>query len=146
MHPKKSPRPLGMLPLFQQHYWSLVGDCVTHTLLDFLNHFIVPPNLSETHVVFIPKIKYPTKITQYQLTSLNNVMLRLVSKVLENRLKRLFPHVTSENQSVFMSQRLIADNVMVAFETMHHINQKKMGKIREMGVKHDMSKAYDRVE
>ena len=49
-------------------------------------------------------------------------MLRLASKVLENRLKRLFPHVTSENQSVFMSQRLIADNVMVAFETMHHIN------------------------
>ena len=95
---------------------------LTHTLLDFLNHFIVPPNLSETHVVFIPKIKYPTKITQYQLTSLNNVMLRLVSKVLENRLKRLFPHVTSENQSVFMSQRLIVDNVMVAFKTMHHIN------------------------
>ena len=101
---------------------------------------------SETHVVFIPKIKYPTKITQYQLTSLNNVMLRLVSKVLENRLKRLFPHVTSENQSVFMSQRLIVDNVMVAFKTMHHINQKKMGKIGEMGVKLDMSNAYDRVE
>ena len=73
-------------------------------------------------------------------------MLRLASKVLENRLKRLFLHVISENQSAFMSERLITNSVVVAFETMHHINQKKMGKIREMAVKLDMSKAYNRVE
>ena len=29
MHPKKSPSPNGMPPLFYQHYWSLVGNCVT---------------------------------------------------------------------------------------------------------------------
>ena len=73
-------------------------------------------------------------------------MLRLASKVLENRLKRLFLHVISENQSAFMSERLITNSVVVAFETMHHINQKKMGKIGEMAVKLDMSKAYNRVE
>ena len=36
MHPKKSPDPDGMPPLFYQHFWSLVGDCVTKTVLDFL--------------------------------------------------------------------------------------------------------------
>ena len=45
-----------------------------------------------------------------------------------------------------MSKRLIIDNVLVAFKTMHHINQKKSGKVGEMVVKLDMSKAYDRVE
>ena len=45
-----------------------------------------------------------------------------------------------------MHSRLITVNVLVAFEIMHHINQKKIGKIGEMTLKLDMSKAYDRVE
>ena len=45
-----------------------------------------------------------------------------------------------------MHGRLITDNVIVAFETMHHISQKKGGKIGEMSLKLDMSKAYDRME
>ena len=45
-----------------------------------------------------------------------------------------------------MHGRLIIDNVLVAFEMMHHISQKKNGKIGEMALKLDMSKAYNRVE
>ena len=70
----------------------------------------------------------------------------VASKVLINRLKLLFPHIISESQSAFMSNRLIIDNVLVAFETMHHISQKKSGKVGEMALQLVMSKAYDRVE
>ena len=45
-----------------------------------------------------------------------------------------------------MHGRLITNNVIVAFETMHHISQKKGGKIGEMTLKLDISKAYDQVE
>ena len=45
-----------------------------------------------------------------------------------------------------MHGRHITDNVLVAFETMHHISKKKGGKVRDMALKLDMSKAYDRVE
>ena len=45
-----------------------------------------------------------------------------------------------------MSQHLITDNVLATFETMHHISQKKNGKVGEMALKLDMSKAYDRVK
>ena len=73
-------------------------------------------------------------------------MSRLASKVLANRLKHLFPHIINENQSAFMFERLITDNVLVAFETMHRINQKKSRKVGEMAVKIDMSMAYDRAK
>ena len=82
MHPKKSPSPNGMPLLFYQHYWSLVGNCVTQTILDFLNHGIIPPKFNETHIVLIPKIKNPTQITQNRPINLSNVVSRITSKVL----------------------------------------------------------------
>ena len=111
-----------------------------------MNHGISPPDFNETHVVLIPIIKNPRKITQLRPISLSNVVSKLASKVLANRLKQLLPHIISENQSDFISEHLITDNVLVTFETMHHINQKKSGKVGEMVVKLDMSKTYDRVE
>ena len=81
MHPKKSPSLDGMPPLFYQHFWSLVGDCVTNTILNFLNHGIAPPKFNKTHIVLILKVKNPKKITQYRPISLSNVVSRLASKV-----------------------------------------------------------------
>ena len=146
MHPKKSPSSDGMPPLFYQHFWSLSGECITKAVLDFLNFGIVPPKFNETHVILIPKIKNPTKITQYRPISLSNVISRLASKVIANRLKRFLPKIISEHQRAFMSECLIVDNILVAFESMHHLNQKRNGKNGEMALKLDMSEAFDRVE
>lgn len=45
-----------------------------------------------------------------------------------------------------MSKRHITDIILVAFETMHHVNQKRNGKNGKMAMKLDMGKAFDRVE
>ena len=128
MYPKKAPGPNSMPLLFYQHYWSLVGNCVTSTIFYFLNHGIIPPKFNETQVMLISKIENPTKITQFRPISLSNVISWIASQVLANRLKLLFPKIISENQSAFMSEHLIIDNVLVTFETMHHINQKEWGR------------------
>ena len=73
-------------------------------------------------------------------------MYKLASKTLANRLWKILPSLISDTQSVFVHGRLISDNVLVAFETMHHISQKKKGKVGEVSLKLDMSKVYDRVE
>ena len=40
----------------------------------------------------------------------------------------------------------ISNNILVAFETLHHLKNKRKGKTGFMTLKLDMSKAYDRVE
>ena len=97
MHPKKSSGPDGVPPLFYQHFWSLSGNCVTKAVLDFLNLSIIPPKFNETHIILIPKVRNPTKITQYRPISLSNVISRLASKVIANKLKRFLPQIISEN-------------------------------------------------
>ena len=60
-----------------------------------------------------------------------------------NRLKVVLQDIVGENQSAFVAERLITDNVLVAHELMNHVNRKRKGKTGEMGLKLDMSKAYD---
>ncbi|XP_042964706.1 uncharacterized protein LOC122298928 [Carya illinoinensis] len=70
----------------------------------------------------------------------------IVSKVLANRLKKVPPEVISKNQSAFIPSRLITDNVMVAYETLHTMKTRQKGRIGSMALKLDISKAYDKIE
>lgn len=66
--------------------------------------------------------------------------------MLANRLKGIFPSVVSENQSAFQEGRVIIDNILMAFETLHYMKHHQTGKTGCMALKLDMNKAYDRVE
>jgi len=145
MYPLKTPGPNGMPLLFFQHFWPKVDEEVTRTILDFLNSGIVPPNFNQTYVVLFPKCKEPKKITDFRPISLCNVVYKIAFKVIANRLKKILPSIISDTQNAFVHGRLITDNVLVTFETMHHISQKKNGKFGEMALKLDRSKAYDRL-
>ena len=87
MHPLTAPGPDGMLPLFYHHFWPTVKFIVIHTVLNFLNHGSAPPKFHDTHIVLIPKIKNPEKVTDYRPISLCNVAYKIASKVVANRMK-----------------------------------------------------------
>ena len=96
--------------------------------------------------MLIPKINNPEKVTDYKPISLCNVAYKIASKMVANRMKVVLQDIINENQSEFVAERLIIDNVLVAHELMNHINNKKKGKWGEMAIKLDMSKAYNCVE
>lgn len=78
--------------------------------------------------------------------SLENVISRIVSKVIANRLKVILPNVISNAQSVFVPDTQITDNTTIAYEVLHRMRNKRTGKKGQMAVKLDISKAYDHVE
>lgn len=60
-------------------------------------------------------------------------------KLLPIALKKFF-------QSTFMLDRLIYDNILIAFETLHHLKNKRKGKTGFIALKLNMNKPYDRIE
>ena len=143
MAPLKAPGPDGMPPIFSQHYWSSIGDDVVKAILSCLNSGQILPGLSLT---LISKVKCPDKATDFWPIALCNILYKLVSKVLANKLKRILPQLISESQSAFQSDKAILDNILVAFEMLHHMKTKKLRKKGHLALKLDMSKVYDRVE
>ena len=75
-----------------------------------------------------------------------NVIFKLVSKVLANRLKMISGSIISECQSAFVANGMITDNILISFKTLHYMKSKRQGNTAHMAIKLDMSKAYDRVE
>ncbi|KAK4381552.1 putative mitochondrial protein [Sesamum angolense] len=142
----KSPGPDGMPPFFFQKYWHIVKTDVISTTLALLNDLTLPPGLNHTHIALIPKCKKPDTLTQFRLISLCNVVYKITSKSIANRLKPLLDNIISSCQAAFVPGRLITDNVLLAFEVNHYLNTKKWGEKGYMALKLDISKAYDKVE
>lgn len=75
-----------------------------------------------------------------------NVLHKLVSKVITNSLKPLINSIISNNQSTFISDRIITDNILLTYEMIHSMKNIKRGRVGKMAIKLDLSKAFDRVE
>ena len=146
MGPTKAPGPNGLNALFYQKFWHVVGDTVVDAVLDFLNNGHMLPDINHTYIVLIPKVKNLEKMSDFRPISLCNVIYKIISKVLANRLKQVLPNIISPIQSAFVPGHLITDNVLLAYETLHAMNCKKKGKKGYMALKLDVSKSYDRVE
>ena len=146
MEPLKAPGPNGLPSLFFQKYWQDVGDDVSQAVLHYLDTVSFPSSLNHTFITLIPKVKSSIRVFEYRPISLCNILYKLVSKVVTNRLKQVLSNLISESQSAFQSNKAISDNILVAFETLHHMKIQKLRKMGFMALKLDMSKAYDRVE
>jgi hypothetical protein len=146
MAPMKAPGPDGFDVYFFQQNWAIVGKEVCKAVLFSLNSGVINKELNSTYIALIPKVKNPTNVIDFRPISLCNVLYKIISKVLANRLKKVLPSIISPYQSAFIPGRLITDNILATYETLHTMHSKMYGKSSFMAVKVDMSKAYDRVK
>jgi len=145
MFPTKAPRPDGFPAHFFQHHWEVCGDEGTEVVLRMLRREDDPAAINNTSIVLIPKVKQPDELGQFRPISLCNVVYKIASKVLVNRLRNILPEIIAEEQSAFVPGRLIT-NIVTAYECMHYMKKKRGCDSQYCTLKLDMRKSYDRVE
>jgi hypothetical protein len=99
-----------------------------------------------TNIALIPKGSIQTSMRDWRPIALCNVLYKMISKVLANRLKGILSQCISDNQSAFVPGRFILDNAMAAIEVIHFMQTKSRGNDRYVALKLDISKAYDRMD
>lgn len=83
-------------------------------------------------MVLIPKTNSPENTTHFRLINFSNVIFKLASKMIANRLKTILPNIIHHTQGAFVPGRQIIDNVLVAFKDFHFIEKKKERKENEV--------------
>jgi hypothetical protein len=142
--PLKAPGPDGMPGRFFQRNWGVMQEEVTKAVKKFFHDGVMPEGINDTSLVLIPKGKNPEELSDFRPISLCNVIYKIISKCLANRLRPILDEIISETQSAFVPGRLITDNAVIAFECFHKIQKSK--KDTHCAYKLDLSKAYDRVD
>lgn len=146
--PIKAPGPDGdgFPARFYQRNWDLLRGEVIPAVKQFFATGFMPEGVNDTSIVLIPKIDNPMELKDFRPIGLCNVLYKVVSKCLVNRLRPLLGDVISENQSAFVPGRMITDNALLAFECLHYMEHGITINSSFCTYKLDLSKAYDRVD
>ena len=79
--------------------------------LEFVEYVVGVLYVNNTNMVLIPKIKSPPIVKDYRLISLSNVVYKIISKTIANRLNHHLHELIGLNQNAFVP----ADKFFIMF-------------------------------
>lgn len=97
---------------------------------------------NHTFLCLMPKTISASSLSDYRPISCYDVLYKIISKVLCNRLQAVISDLILPNQTTFLKGRLISDNTLLTHELVRDFN-KSMGK--RMCLKVDLRKAFDTI-
>lgn len=80
---------------------------------------------------------------EYRPISIINILTKLLTKVLSNRLRSVLPSLISNHQTTFVKDIHIAENFQATREILQHVSDSKKGAIFS---KIDFLKAFDSID
>ena len=87
--------PDGFQPIFYKMYWEEVGDDVWNFFKQTFETSTIDPKATDTLVVCITKVDTPRMFKDFRPIILCNVIYKLVTKVLVNRMRPLLQRLVS---------------------------------------------------
>lgn len=109
----------------------------------FHAHTIDLSTINKANVVMIPKKETLDSMGDFRPISVINMMPKLISKVLANRLRSKLPQLILPNQTAFIKGRQISKNFISTREVLQHIQETGRAGVF---IKLDFAKSFDAVE
>ena len=98
--------------------------------------------LNATFLTLIPKEPETEGLGKLRPIALCNVIYKIITKTIANRLRPLLSLIISPEQAGFVEGRQILDGIILIHETIHSV---KIRKIPGMLLNLDLSKSYDKL-
>lgn len=135
--------PDGITGAFYQSCRKIIGEDITRLVRDLLCGQEMTKFITHTSLVLVPKKEIMKSFTDFTPISLSSFIDKIISKVIYWRISLVLPKIISQNQSGFIKDRNIPENVLLLQEIIRDIG--KRNKNVNVVVKLDMEKTYDRV-
>lgn len=119
---------LMAFPRYQKS-WSIVGEKLVSLVKDALVSGCFNPELNKTLLILITKVEEAERVSQFRPISLCTVPIKLITKVLVNRIRPLLGKLVGKNQRSFIPLRKITDNILAVQESLHTMRKMKRKKV-----------------
>lgn len=143
MPSNKVPSPDGFPAEFYRASWAIIKQDFVVAIQSFFMYGLLPRGVNATILTLIPKHDDAKEMKDYRPISCCNILYKVVSKILANRLKVLLPELIEPNQCTFMKGRLLLENVLLATELVKDYHKQSIHP--RSVLKLDISNAFDSV-
>jgi hypothetical protein len=120
----KAPGPDGFPVEFYQFFWDVVKQDLMSLFHEFYMGRLPIHSLNFGIITLLPKISDATRIQQYRPICLLNVLFKIFTKVLNNRILKVADKLIGPSQSAFIPGRYIMEGVVILHETIHELHRK----------------------
>ncbi|WZZ40579.1 hypothetical protein YC2023_036838 [Brassica napus] len=139
----KSPGPDGYSVEFFRASWDIVGEDIIGAVREFFRNGKLLKDMNTTAIALIPKKPEACSLSDYRPISCCNVVYKLISKIIANRLKPILTECVSPSQAAFLKGRSLGENVLLATELIKDYNKSSCHKSAMLKI--DIRKAFDTV-
>ena len=112
----KAPGPNGFNGLFLKRCWDIIKEDIYTLCFDFFNGTLDLESVNCSFITLVPKVHNPTSANDFRPISLLNRVLKIITKLLADRLQTKIIPLVHTNQYGFIKTRTIQDCLAWAYE------------------------------